>query len=264
MSETSDSQARADWQLPPGVSRSLWEFAHDRSIARDEQPHLAGSPLLKMDQQLVEQWLPEPGRVADLGCGTGRIALSLARRGFEVLGVDLSCESLQVALEKAEGEGLRLSAIEGNLCELDCIADQSCDVALLMFATLGMVSGRENRAQILTHAARILKPGGRLVLHAHSIWSQRIARAGRWWILRDLWRRLIGSTSAGDTFQDYRGIPGMYHHLFTRGELLGLLKQSGFKPVDVVTLIPEGESGLRVERRARDTQAVGWIILAAT
>src|SRR5262245_31138408 len=87
--------SRADWQLPRGVSRSLWEFSQSRHIARDEAEHLAGSPLLRLDQQLLDRWLTPPGRIADLGCGTGRLAVPLAQRGFEVIGVDLSRESLQ-------------------------------------------------------------------------------------------------------------------------------------------------------------------------
>src|SRR5262249_37194202 len=89
-----------DWRLPRGVSRSVWEFAHDRSIARDEDRHLADAPLLEFDRETVARWFATPGKLIDLGCGTGRSLAEFSRRGFECVGVDLSRESLAVAAER--------------------------------------------------------------------------------------------------------------------------------------------------------------------
>ena len=47
-----------------------------------------------------------PELVLDLGCGTGRMTLELARRGYDMTGVDLSPEMLNVAREEADSEGL--------------------------------------------------------------------------------------------------------------------------------------------------------------
>src|SRR5437879_11271567 len=91
----------ADWQLPPGVSRALWDSLHDAALARSYDDRLAGTSLLDVDVRFVEEHCPRPGRLIDLGCGTGRLLLSLARRGFSVLGVDLSPEMLTVAAVKA-------------------------------------------------------------------------------------------------------------------------------------------------------------------
>lgn len=247
---SSDRPPLADWQLPRGVSRSLWEFAQARHIAREEAEHLAGSPLLELDRQVVERWLTPPGRIADLGCGTGRLALPLAERGFEVVGVDLSRESLQVAAERAAASKVQVSLVEANLCDLACLQPESFDAALLMFATLGMVSGSDNRAEVLRQAQRLLKPGSTLILHVHSIWSQKIAPAGRRWLIKDLLRRLVAHPSAGDTYRDYRGIPGMYHHLFTRRELQALLRGSGFYATEVIPVSP-------------DWLPAGWLVRAS-
>ena len=84
----------ADWQLPPGVTRGLWDYLHDAELPRGYDAALAGSPLLAADVRFAEEHFPPPGRLIDLGCGTGRLLLPLARRGFRVLGVDLSAEML--------------------------------------------------------------------------------------------------------------------------------------------------------------------------
>lgn len=253
----------ADWQLPQGVSRSLWEFAQAKHIPREEGEHLAGSKLLEFDRQCVERWLTSPCRVADLGCGTGRLAVPLAERGFEVVGVDLSRESLRVAEEQAAASGVSLQLVEGNLCDLSCLAAESFDAALLMFATLGMVSGADNRAEVLRQARRLLKAGGMLVLHVHSVWSQMIAPAGRKWLVRDLIRRAFGKKDAGDTYRDYRGIPGMFHHLFTRGEVMRLIRRGGFESVEVVEMSNDFSGGVGGGGGSRwPWRVAGWIVLA--
>src|SRR5262249_51821033 len=77
----------ADWQLPPGVSRGLWDYLHDAGLARGYDASLAGSPLLGADLRFAEEQFPSPGRLIDLGCGTGRLAVAFARRGFRVVAV---------------------------------------------------------------------------------------------------------------------------------------------------------------------------------
>src|SRR5262245_39989264 len=156
-----------DWRLPRGVSRSVWEFAHDRSIARDEDRHLAEAPLLAFDRETVARWFVTPGKLIDLGCGTGRSLAEFSSRGFECVGVDLSRESLAVAAKRTGNAAPPVVLLQTNLCDLDCFNDAQFDYALLLFGTLGMVSGQEHRRQVLEHARRILKPGGLVAVHAH-------------------------------------------------------------------------------------------------
>ena len=48
----------------------------------------------------------KPELVLDLGCGTGRMTLELARRGYDMTGIDYSTEMLEIARDNAEAEGL--------------------------------------------------------------------------------------------------------------------------------------------------------------
>jgi len=251
-----------NWRLPRGVSRSLWEYAHDPSIARDDADHLAGSALIELDARLVETWLPQPGTLVDLGCGPGRIAVPLARRGFQVLGVDLSPESLRCTQAAAGRAGVSVSLIRANLCDLACCPDAEFDNALLLFGTLGMVEGVENRRAVLSETARILKPGGRLIMHAHNVWSHAFHAAGRRWLLHDRWKALWGSATAGDTRRDYRGIPGMYHHAFTLRELRALLRESGFLIRETVPITTDSRGGVTHPRWGSWFKAGSWMILA--
>lgn len=264
-----------EWRLPRGVSRSVWEFAHDRQIARDEGAHLAGEPLLEFDRQTVLRWFAPPARLIDLGCGTGRSLIDFSRCGFECTGVDLSAESLAVAAERTQAAQLPVLLVRGNLCDLGCLPAAQFDRALLMFGTLGMVTGRENRRAVLAETRRLLKPGGKLALHVHNVWRHMFSPPGRRWLLRDVAKRLTGDPTAGDTERDYRGIPRMYHHPFTGGEIRALLNESGFRICEMIPLAARDRqesaptatqagptSDLICRGWFRSFRATGWLILA--
>jgi 2-polyprenyl-3-methyl-5-hydroxy-6-metoxy-1,4-benzoquinol methylase len=92
--------ASPEWKLPVGTSQTVWDYAQDRALAREYDSKLAGTPLLEFDLRFAEVFFPAPGTLVDLGCGTGRLSLPFAQRGYSVLGIDLSAEMLKVAAEK--------------------------------------------------------------------------------------------------------------------------------------------------------------------
>ncbi len=67
---------------------------------------------------LVRHWDGSRRRVLDLACGTGTVALELARRGSEVVGVDLSAPMLAVAEAKAAAAGLSVHWVRQNMASL--------------------------------------------------------------------------------------------------------------------------------------------------
>ena len=138
---------------------------------------------------------------------------------------------LKLAADKTRTAGLDAPLLRANLVELDCLRDESFDYAACLFSTLGMISGRENRRQVLAHVRRILKPGGRFLLHVHNLWFHLGARASRRWLLRDRLRALTG-TEAGNYAGPQHAIS--LHH-FTRREILRDLKSAGF---DILTVVP--------------------------
>jgi len=218
---------RADWQLPEGVSRALWEYVQDAEVARHYDASLTDCSLFSLDLQFAERWLKPPGRLLDLGCGTGRLLVRMASLGHSVLGVDLSPEMLKAARAKAVDEGLRASFLQANIVELDCLADQAFDHAACLFSTLGMVEGSPARRRVVRNVFRLLKPGGVFVLHVHNWWFNWRDARGRRWLIADLLRRLRMHPAAGD-----RSMPGnlsnLTLHHFTRREISRLLRSEGF------------------------------------
>ena len=64
-------------------------------------------------ERIIEKYAPSlPKRLIDLGCGTGSISVLLAEKGYEVTGVDISCEMLSAALKKASDKHLWVLLLE--------------------------------------------------------------------------------------------------------------------------------------------------------
>jgi ubiquinone/menaquinone biosynthesis C-methylase UbiE len=233
-----------DWQLPVGVSRGLWQYVHDDAIARNYDANLGDSALVTIDCHFVQKHCPKPGRFIDLGCGTGRLAIAMARCGHWTLGVDLSAPMLHVARDKATAAGVLVECVQANLVELGGLDDASFDYAACLFSTLGMISGAAERRRMLTHVHRLLRPGGVLVLHVHNRWFNFWNPQGREWLLRDIMRSLTGRAGAGNRHMPpYGDMPPLTLHLFTRREVLQLLRGAGFsiREVRPVSLMVDGK-----------------------
>lgn len=111
--------------------------------------------------------------VLDLGCGTGSHSVALARRGYDVAGVDLSEDMLAIARAKAAA-GLRASFHHGDM--RDASVGRTFDVALILFAALGYQTEDEAVAGTLANVRRHLRPGGLLLL---DVWNApTLAREG--------------------------------------------------------------------------------------
>lgn len=100
--------------------------------------------------------LAEPMTVLDAGCGTGRVAIELARRGLTVVGVDLDAAMLQQARAKAP----ELEWIHGDLVDVE-LGRRFNVVVLAGNVMIFLAPGTE--AAAVANLASHLEPGGALV-----------------------------------------------------------------------------------------------------
>ena len=98
-------------------------------------------------------------RVLDLACGTGNLAIPLAKRGARVIGVDIAPNLLQQGRERADAEGLEISFEEGD-AEYLSYPDATFDGVVSMFGA--MFAPQPER--VVAECARVLKPGGLLAM----------------------------------------------------------------------------------------------------
>lgn len=105
---------------------------------------------------LLTNQLAPPARVLDIGCGQGRDALVLARKGYRVTGVDLAPSGIAALRAAAAREGL---AIAGEIADITAYRpDQPVD-ALFIDRTLHMLDARA-RHTTLAALLGAVSPGG--------------------------------------------------------------------------------------------------------
>ncbi len=139
------------------MSRWLQETGGDRGESYDERfRQLAASGAdVHGEADCVSRLLPS-GAVLDAGCGTGRVAIELARRGYDVVGTDSDASMLAVARDRAPDLTWRLQ----DLVDLD--DEQAYDLVVTAGNVMVFVSEGTGPA-VVAAMARALRPGALLV-----------------------------------------------------------------------------------------------------
>jgi len=151
----------AEYTTAPMGRREWFTRFFDASYVaalRDEKP--ARQTRLEVDFVLRSLRLPEGARILDLPCGYGRHAAVLARRGFRVVGVDLSRAMLAEARRRFT-EGPRLRFRRGDMRRIACRGE--FDAVVNLYTSFGYFTPAQNEA-VLRRMARALRPGGRLLV----------------------------------------------------------------------------------------------------
>jgi SAM-dependent methyltransferase len=112
---------------------------------------------LPLWRELAER---EGSPVLDIGAGTGRVTLDLARRGHEVVALDRSAELLDALRERAAGLAITAVAADAR----DFAIDRRFPLVLVPMQTLQLLGGAEGRARCLACVREHLAPGGLLAV----------------------------------------------------------------------------------------------------
>ena len=96
-------------------------------------------------------------RVLDLGCGQGRDALLIARKGHYVLGVDLSETGISQMLEDARKEVLKVEGVVADIVEFEPLEEYD---VILLDRVLHMLGDDNDRIVVLETVCHHTKPGG--------------------------------------------------------------------------------------------------------
>ncbi|NND84803.1 MAG: methyltransferase domain-containing protein [Acidimicrobiia bacterium] len=126
--------------------------------ADDYDAHRPGFPPRFFDTVVRRGWIPDGGTALDLGSGTGSLALGWARRGLAVTALDIAPELLEVAVARADAEGLRVATTVAP-AERTGQPDDAFDLV-----TAGQCWWWFDSDAATAEAQRVLRPGGRLLI----------------------------------------------------------------------------------------------------
>jgi SAM-dependent methyltransferase len=181
-------------------------------------------------------------RVLDLGCGTGRHALELRRRGFEVVGVELLEANVAVARADAEQQSLEVEFVEADLRELDLF--EKFDLALSFNdGAIGYFETEADNIRAFEVVANALRSGGRHLLqianvlhaerHMPSIGWIDGAEAielfdHRWNAQTRCWEGTTATVVVGEVFEQLKPIP-FRKRLYSVEELSDIYESVGME-----------------------------------
>ncbi|MBI2024949.1 MAG: class I SAM-dependent methyltransferase [Candidatus Harrisonbacteria bacterium] len=138
-----------------------------KGAARDYAKYRPGYPKEFFDQVIQRFNLDGKGRLLDLGCGTGQIAIPLAPHFEEVVGLDVDADMLAVGKEEAEKAGVK------NIKWLKKRAeDISSDMGTFRLATMAASFHWMEQDKTLVKVYELLEPNGGLVIvsGSSSVW----------------------------------------------------------------------------------------------
>src|SRR6266481_3178501 len=211
----------------------MWDDWAKKFVAAGERGWAQTEPdwgiwsILESDVHLLPDDLNGKDAI-ELGCGTAYVSSWLARRGARVVGIDNSQEQLATARRLQREYGLEFRLIHGNAEEIP-YPDASFDFAISEYGA----SIWADPYKWIPEAARLLRPGGELVFLVNSFLltlcvpdEDGVAATDR------LLRPAFGMHRV-----EYPGDQGVEFHL-PHGELIRLLRRSGFEIEDLVELQP--------------------------
>lgn len=185
--------------------------------------------------------LPPGANILDLYCGYGRHAIELAKKGYNVTGVDATQAFLDIASQKAKEEQILLAFKRCDMRELNY--EEQFHAVINMFAAFGYFSDEEN-SRVLSLVARALRNNGLILIDLFN----------REWLVRNnlnrYWRHPNGEIVLSYKVELEKGFIKMKRQLlnhnngaktqyefclraYSQVEILDLLTVNGFELLDI-------------------------------
>lgn len=218
---------------PPTEWFRQWFNSPYYPIVYQHRDHTDAMLLLRLFLRYTQ--LPPGSRILDVGCGTGRHAILLAKQGYCVTGIDLSEFLLSIA-KSAAGNSLPIHFLHHDM--RTPLPDPPYDAVLNVFTSFGYFSSPEEDQSVLQNIADALEPGKFFFFdYLNAAYVTRTLRPvdflkkgnlliqqKRW--IRDgkVWKEIIVSSPTGKSVQFFEQV-----RLYTLEQIKANFQDVGFK-----------------------------------
>jgi len=213
-----------------------WELFFDRHAPHYMDNTFTKNTLEEVEFIIEELKLPAGSHILDVGCGTGRHSIELARRGYKMTGVDISTGMLNEARRGAARVGVKITLIHADAVEF--MSEKEFDAAICICeGAFGLLGSEDDPYQhdlaILRNINEALKLDGMLILTA----------------LNGM-LKIRGATQEAITDGTFDPLTLMeiYPHEYEgmEGEKTIIVRERGFVPSELVLMLRI--AGFRIER----------------
>ena len=125
-------------------------------------------------QRCIEKWLPDdmPDNIlVDLACGTGSLSEEMAKRGWDVIGIDSSEEMLSEALDKKYDSGLPIQYLQQDMRKLDLFGTVSVTVCIL--DSISHLASADDVRTVFSRVSLFSNAGGLFLFDVNTAYKHR-------------------------------------------------------------------------------------------
>ena len=193
------------------------------------------------EEAVVKGFMNKKGAsILDVGCGSGREAIQLAKLGFNVIGIDIAPEMVKAAHKNIEKSDFKIDFKVMAASEIE-FPEASFDYCLFSLNVYSFIPSRALRIKTLKRIKKCLKPNGLIFFSAYIIKRPLFSAHRLIGILRklrnfvmpsflssedgDIWIRGVSPLSRVDKFC-------FCHFFYSEGEILKEISEAGFKPME--------------------------------
>ncbi len=180
----------------------------------------------KSDNDVLENLWQERNTILDLGCGTGTLTELLARRGYEMIGVDNAQEMLQAAMEKRERSGLDITYVMQDMRELDLYS--TVGTVISVCDSLNYLLVEEDILQTFERVNNFLYPQGIFIFDFNTVYKYAV---------------VIGDATIAENREDCSFIWENYYH-----------EDEEINEYDLTVFVAEGRRASGADTTAADAE----------
>ena len=130
-----------------------------------------------LEMLITEKLEVRPRQILDLACGTGNMTIRLAKKGYQIFGIDGSPKMITVAEKKARRAGVKINFSPGDFCSFQVA--KPVDLVICLYDSLNYLLKVEDLEQAFYQVYQALKTGGYFVFDLNTIQRLRNIKDGK-------------------------------------------------------------------------------------